>query len=279
MSIARIESVYKTFGGHPEKLTSTQMSVLLALAYCDNYKGKGCFPGRASLQHLTLFKDSAVDAACTALKKAGIITWKRRMSPSGDPTSNLYTFLFPLKPVDNSYANNKYESPLGHDTGEGTPPNGPTYLVSRPDLPRQVAKNTEDNTQIKSEEECGRGVEEPSPTFDVGSVFKSVGGSYRVDTRKDAEDLTTKAIRICKRDPKDAAERKSFSMIISMCGQENAAEEINTLESELRQGEHRAATHADSLPRILMSRLKKRIPADSPVRPIAEKKLADDFGV
>mgnify|MGYP003335830846 CR=1 FL=1 len=139
MSIRRIESAYATFQGD-KRLSSTDMSVLVALAYIANEeKGEACYPSVAYLAELSHFSESAVTKACANLKKLKVIDWvSGGQSRLGGNVSNTYEFLFPHRKMKSRHESYQQlmTSPSAKGSDSSCPGGGPLPHVAGYPTPR-----------------------------------------------------------------------------------------------------------------------------------------------
>ena len=96
MSIRRIESAYATFLGD-DRLSGSDMSVLLALAYVANEKNnEACYPSDFYLERLTHISNRNIRYARKRLEALKVIKWETGgKGRQGGNISNQYRFLFP----------------------------------------------------------------------------------------------------------------------------------------------------------------------------------------
>ena len=139
MSIRRIESAYATFQGD-KRLSSTDMSVLVALAYIANEeKGEACYPSVAYLAELSHFSESAVTKACANLKKLKVIDWvSGGQNRLGGNVSNTYEFLFPHRKMKSRHESYQQlmTSPSAKGSDSSCPGGGPLPRVAGNPTPR-----------------------------------------------------------------------------------------------------------------------------------------------
>ena len=137
MSIRRIESAYAAFLGD-KRLSSRDMSILVALAYIANEKqGEACFPSQSYLSKMSHFSESIVGNACNRLRELKVIDWiSGGKSRQGGNINNRYRFLFPhCKMQSRRERYQQLDEPP-------TPPDGVPYPARRGTLPRQRGNPT-----------------------------------------------------------------------------------------------------------------------------------------
>ena len=145
MSIRRIESAYATFLDD-KRLSGTDMSVLVALAYAANEKrDEDCFPSYGFLAQMSHFRESAVSNACKRLRGLKIIDWTSGgKGRQGGNVSNKYRFLFPLcKMLSRRERYQQLGEPPTPPQGVPTPTERVPYTARKGTLPRQEVSNTE----------------------------------------------------------------------------------------------------------------------------------------
>ena len=256
MSIRRIESAYATFFGD-ERLSSRDMSILVALAYIANEKeGEACFPSQSYLSKMSHFSESIVGNACNRLRELKVIDWiSGGKSRQGGNINNRYRFLFPhCKMQSRRERYQQLDEPPTLPEMVPTPPDGVPYPVREGTLPRQKGSNTEGTPNRTSESKPqDRGVVQLSDfefKFEPGVVDKSGKESEELKKRENLS-LVDEAMRVCGVDGPE--NKRSFSSAMLTKKPSDCLEEIMTFESEIRQGEH---AKAKKLAAILMNRLK-----------------------
>lgn len=276
MSIQRIESCYAHCLGD-NRVSGTDMAVLIALAYVANgKKDDACYPSGSYLESLTHFKAGAISNACNRLKACKLIDWVSggNAKPGGN-VSNFYKFLFPhekLKSRHERYQSlatqgavpvsappkKRLESAPTEPTSpraEPTPPrevpttpNEVPYLTTCGTLSHHVRTNTEIIPKLTSESK--------SEGKDVLSLF-----DVRYQTKESAQRqretpiVVQMAMKVC--GVSDDYNRNTFIRITRNRNVDDVIEEINTLESEMKAGEHK---NAENLAAILTQRLLTRFP-------------------
>ena len=250
MSIRRIESAYATFLDD-KRLSGTEMSVLVALAYVANEKrDEDCFPSDGWLAGLTHLSGATVRNARNKLRSRKIIDWiSGGLGRQGGNISNRYRFLFPHCKMPSK--RDRYQ-PL-----DGSPTPSPSVPTPSPSVPcatskrtlrRQIATNTEGTPKRTSESNTeDRGVVPLSDfefKFEPGVVDKSLAG-------REQKSVVDEAMRVCGVDGPE--NKRTFTSVMLTKNPSDCLEAIMTFESEIRQGEH---TKAKNLAAILTRRLK-----------------------
>lgn len=262
MSIRRIESIYATCMDRTE-MTCPQMAVLLALGFCANAETERCFPSKLFLAKLTHCGESTVERACSELRKAGLIDWRKGgMGPSG-LQSNSYVFTFPHRRMGsrregyqqltaNPPSERGYATPTARvvpPRSEGYPPpeRGGKSVGTQKEIGSEVGSDRTD-AKISFERPTQDGV----TTLQAFSLPRAATAMEASALQKRAGvSLVREAMRVC--GVRDADNARVFSS--EMCRHDQSAilECIFTLESELRAGEH---AQICNLAALLMRRIK-----------------------
>ena len=258
MSIRRIESAYATFFGD-KRLSSTDMSILVALAYIANEKrDEECFPSHGYLAEMSHFGDSAVGDACKRLRDLKIIDWvSGGKGRQGGNISNKYRFLFPhCKMLSRRERYQQFGEPPTPPERVPTPPEGEPYPVREGSVPRQEGSNTEGTPKRTSESNTENSGVVPLSDFEFkfepGIVEKPESAPVK-SKMPDPEKVSVvdEAMRVC--GVNDMDNKRTFTLVMLTKNPGDCLEEIMTFESEVRQGEH---DKAKNLAAILTKRLK-----------------------
>ena len=258
MSIRRIESAYATFLDD-KRMSGTEMSVLVALAYVANEKrDEDCYPSDGYLTELTHLSGATVRNARNKLRSRKIIDWiSGGKGRQGGNISNRYRFLFPhLKMLSKRDRYQPLDGPPTLSPSVPTPADSVPYATSERTLRQQVATNTEETPKKTSESNTeNKGVVPLSDfefKFEPGVVDKSESAPEKPKL-PDLEKVSVveEAMRVCGVD--DFKNKQAFSSVMLRKNPRDCLEEIITFESEIRQGEH---DNAKNLAAILTKRLK-----------------------
>ena len=256
MSIRRIESAYATFL-EDKRMSGTEMSVLVALAYVANEKrDEDCYPSDAYLAELTHFKNSAVRNARNRLRSRKIIDWiSGGMGRQGGNISNRYKFLFPHLKMPSK--RDRYQPLNGLPTPSPTvptPADGVPYAASGRTPRQQMATNTEAFPKGTSESNAEDWRVVPLSDFefkfDSGNVDKSGKESEELKKRENLS-LVDEAMKAC--GVSDMENKRTFSSLMLAKNPDDCFDVITAFASEVRQGEH---ANAKNLAAILTKRLK-----------------------
>ena len=256
MSIRRIESAYATFLGD-KRMSGTEMSVLVALAYVANEKrDEDCFPSDGCLSDMTHLSGATVRSARNKLRSRKIIDWiSGGKGRQGGNISNRYKFLFPHCRMPSK--RDRYQpldAPPTLSPSVPTPADSVPYATSERTLRRQMATNTEGTPNRTSESNTeNKGVVPLSDfefKFEPRVVDKSGKESEGLKKREGLS-LVAEAMRVCGVDGFE--NKKAFSLVMATKTPADCLEAILTFASEIRQGEH---AKAKNLAAILMNRLK-----------------------
>ena len=258
MSIRRIESAYATFFGD-ERLSSRDMSILVALAYVANEKqGEVCFPSQSYLSKMSHFSESIVGNACNRLRELKIIDWiSGGKSRQGGNINNRYRFLFPhCKMQSRRERYQQLGEPPTPPEREPTPPDGEPYPVREGTLPRQEGSNTEGTPKRTSESNTENKGVVPLSDFEFKFEPEVVEKPERALVKPKMPDpekvsVVDEAMRVC--GVNDMDNKRTFTLVMLTKNPGDCLEEIMTFESEVRQGEH---DKAKNLAAILTKRLK-----------------------
>ena len=241
MSIRRIESAYAAFLGD-KRLSSTDMSILVALAYVANEKrDEDCFPSQSFLAQMSHFRESAVSNACKRLRELKIIDWTSGgKGRQGGNISNKYRFLFPhCKMLSRRERYQQLGEPPTLPQGVPTPSEGVPYPSREGSVPRQKGSNTEGSPHRTSEAKPeDRGVIPLSGfefKFEPGVVDKSGEESEELKKRETLS-LVDEAMKAC--GVSDMENKRTFSSLMLTKDPDDCYEVITTFASERKQGEH-----------------------------------------
>ena len=256
MSIRRIESAYAKFLGD-KRLSGTEMSVLVALAYVANEKrDEDCFPSDGWLAGLTHLSGATVRNARNKLRSCKIIDWiSGGFGRQGGNISNRYRFLFPHCKMPSK--RDRYQSLDGSPTPSPSVPT-PADIVpcatSKHTLRQQIATNTERTpnrtSESNTEDRGGVPLTDFEFKFEPGVVDKSGKESEELKKRESLS-VVDEAMRVCGVDGTE--NKRAFTSVMLTKNPSNCLEAIMTFESEVRQGEH---AKAKNLAAILTKRLK-----------------------
>lgn len=278
MGISRIESAYAYFLDK-KGISGTQMAVLQALSFCANeLNHEECHPSIAYLAQLTHFSESRISPACQALRDMNAIDWIPGGQYNGMNLANTYAFKFPL--VKMKKKRERYEAINQERVGcpRSEPPvpslRTPGTPAAREGHPRSeggVPPQRETNKEYKEESNPQSNSESKGapPTFDLGSVLKSVSDSGRHDPRSangSIDDVVHDrsvsphyaALRVCGVD--DVDNKKTFNnyaLAFYNLGKMDAMfDVIETFWGEIKAGEHDGVQNRAA---VLTSRLKYRL--------------------
>ena len=263
------KEVEKVYGLSRDLTTSAEQAVLLALAFRLDDNKHLCYPKQETLAKMTHLRRSTVARALNSLRAKGLIQWKsgglaNKKGKYGKTLSNDYTLTLPpqtagegkkkgqpsVRPSDTPVSDHRtHQCPtIGHTSVRPS-----DTAVSDSRTPTEINNSHHNNDTI---------IRTPVTASGFDGLTKELGSNLSADRptqpKVDIESSPLHmALAICKLTPKTTEYRdnyRAFSKVMMEIGMERSMEIVRTIASAQRQGE---LDIIDSLPRLIMSRLKK----------------------
>lgn len=147
------------------KLTALELATYVALSWSANPEGK-CWPSHRSLAKSAGCSEPSVKRALKGLREKGWVTWENRVSPEGDPTSNIY-YLSVWQ---------RKGSPKGSGKGSGNPSESEGVGSHRPHrgvtgiYKQDHLNETNASTKVVPTDAASRGQRDRRPEIDLDAL-------------------------------------------------------------------------------------------------------------
>lgn len=229
--------------------TATEQAILAYLAFRADDRTGRCFPSRASIAAATHLGHTGVSNGLNGLKKKNILQWLRggrKAGSRGSALANDYRIAFLEQSIARDATTALTSTRLMH-----WPPRG--QCSGRDEATIRMDQKEHHPSVISA-----RRTTDPTEDVDNRAKIEALGRAYQAEhqppdlKKKENISLAQMAMDVC--GVSDWDNSRVFQVVLLHKDPQSCLDEILTLQSEVRQGEHKKARN---LAAILVSRLKR----------------------